>query len=325
MIGLAFPVAALPDRGTRDMLRRLGYDRLVNNFGFKGDYDPTSERATVDDLHYAIEDMGSFAMSGVFAGLPVAAIGNDALMEAAIPELRLEQAKFTFTDGSIVGKGLDLLAEFMHAPADAFRNQFADAMPFLLSIAVQNDPKLLAIVNRSGLFKKLTPVVRDFVANPGSSTTVSLSPPTPVALVAIGEAVENTPDKVVEMLGLDITGEKGQVPAEPKPAPPEEPGGSSPSVEPPAAPGGTDGGTDGEAEGGQGKTPAAPGAVGGTGGSAGGGPEGGGQGGMTPATPGGGDGSGTGETGGGQTPSSPPQRDGSNQGEGMRDTMDPAQ
>jgi hypothetical protein len=326
MIGLAFPVTALPDRSSRDMLRRLGYERLVNNFGFKGDYDPATERATVDDLHYAIEDMGSFAMSGVLTGLPVAAIGNDALMEAAIPELRLEQAKFTFTDGSIVGKGLDLLAEFMHAPAGAFRDQFADAMPFLLSIAVQNDPKLLAIVNRSGLFKKLTPIVRDFVANPGSSIIISLSPPTPVALVAIGDAVENTPDKVVEMLGLDITGEKGQVPAEPKPAPPEEPGGSTPSVEPPAAPGGTDGaGTGGGAEGGQGKTPATPGTGGSTGGGAGGGAESGGQGGMTPATPGGGDGSGTGGTGGGQTPSSPPQRDGANQGEEMRDTMDPAQ
>ena len=323
MIGLAFPVTAITDRSARDMLRRLGYDRLVANFGFKGDYDPATERVTVDDMHYAIDDMGSFAMSGALAGLPVAAIGNDALMEAAIPELRLEQAKFTFTDGSIVGKGLDLLAEFMHAPAGAFRDQFADAMPFLLSIAVQNDPKLLAIVNRSGLFKKLTPVVRDFVANPGSSITISLSPPTPVALVAIGDAVENTPDKVVEMLGLDITGEKGQVPAEPKPTPPEEPGGSTPSVEPPAAPGGIDGGTGGAAEGGEGKTPATPGTGGETGGGTGGGGEGGGgQGGMTPSTPGGRDGSGT---GGGQTPSSPPQRDGSNQDEEMRDTMDPAQ
>ncbi|MCB1501622.1 MAG: hypothetical protein KDK07_17850 [Bauldia sp.] len=331
MTGLAFPVAALPDRSTRDMLRRLGYDRLVNDFGFKGDYDPATERATIEDLHYGIQDMGSFAMSGLFAGLPMAAIGNDALMEAAIPNLRLEQARFTFTDGSIVGKGLDLLAEFMHAPAGAFRDQFADAMPFLLSIAVQNDPKLLAIVNRSGLFKKLTPVVRDFVANPGSSIIITLSPPTPVALAAIGDAVENTPDKVVEMLGLDITGEKAPATTEPTPAPPEEPGGSTPSVEPPTpptAPGGGDGAeTGGEAEGGQGKTPATPGTGGGTGGSAGGGTEGGGtegggQGGMTPSNPGSGTG---GAGGGGQTPSNPPQRDGSNQREEMRDTMNPVQ
>ncbi len=57
-------------------------------------------------------------------------------------------------------------------------------MPFLLSVAVQNDPQLMAIVNQSGLFKQLTPAVRDFVANPGSSITVSLAPPTPVELQA---------------------------------------------------------------------------------------------------------------------------------------------
>ncbi len=252
LAGLSIPVSAITDPSSRDMLRKLGYDRIVSRFGFDGDYDPQSQRLTIGDLHYGIADMGSFAMSAVLGDLPVEALQDEVLLQAVAPSLRLEQARFTFKDDSIVGKGLDLLAGYMNAPPGLFRDQFADAMPFLLSIAVQNDPQLMAIVNQSGLFKQLTPIVRDFVANPGSSITVALDPPTPVRLEAIGTAVENTPKEVVGLLGLTISGEKGTLPppsvAPETPPPTTDPGGMTPSVEPPSS-----GGT-----GGQGMTPATP-------------------------------------------------------------------
>jgi hypothetical protein len=284
LTGLSIPVTAITDRSTRDMFRRLGYDRIVSAFGFDAEYDRASERLTLSDLHYAISDMGSFAMNGTVAGLPVVALGNEAVFQRIMPGLLLKRASFTFKDDSIVGKGLDLLAGFMNAPVGMFRDQFADAMPFLLSLAVQNDPKLMAIINQSGLFKQLTPVVRDFIANPGSSITVSLAPPTPVRIEAIGFAVENTPNRVVEMLGLTISGEKGSLPPpapEPEPVP-SDPGGTTPSVEP----GG--GSTGGGASTGGGMTPATPAQPGGTtgGGSdtGAGGAGGTDQGGSTPAS-----------------------------------------
>lgn len=287
LTGLSLPVSSITDPSARDMFRRLGYERIVSAFGFEADYDQASERITLSDLHYAIEEIGAFSVSGALTGMPLAALTDDALLERIAPQLVLERAKFTFKDDSIVGKGLDLLAGYMNAPVGMFRDQFADAMPFLLSIAVQNDPKLMAIVNQSGLFKQLTPVVRDFVANPGSSIIVSLAPPEPVALEAIGFAVENTPNRVVEMLGLTISGEKGSLPSSPPPAepeaPPSDPGGTTPSVEPSGPTGGGAGGTDG----GAGKTPATPAEPGGT--TGGGATEGGsgatdGDGGSTPAS-----------------------------------------
>jgi hypothetical protein len=290
------------------MLRRLGYDRIVSAFGFTADYDQVTQRITLDDLHYGIEDMGSFVMSGALTGLPFAALTDESLLEAITPQLLLEKASFTFKDDSIVGKGLDLLAGYMNAPVGMFRDQFADAMPFLLSVAVQNDPQLMAIVNKSGLFKQLTPVVRDFVANPGSSITVSLAPPSPIALQAITDAVENTPERVVEMLGLTITGEKGALPTPGEPAPPPtEPGGSTPSVEP-AMPPASGGGDGGGAQGG-GMTPATPAEPAGTGG-----------GGNDDA----GNGDGGDQGGGGMTPSAPSQRGGSNSPDELRETIDPA-
>jgi hypothetical protein len=238
LVGLAVPVSAIAEPEARDILRRLGYDDIVLGFGMIGRYDEAAQRFELEDLHYSIRDMGVLSLSGAVAGLPFEAFGDERLLEAALPQLRLERASFTFKDESIVGRGLDLLAEYMKAPPTLFREQFADAMPFLLSIAVQNDPKLLAIVNKSGLFKQLTPVVRDFVANPGSSITISANPPAPVAFQAIADAVENAPETVASLLGLAISGEKGALPVPQPTVPPEEPGGMTP----PAAPGQPDGG-----------------------------------------------------------------------------------
>ncbi len=278
--GLSIPVSAITDPSTRDMLRTLGYDRVVAGFGLDAAYDQAAKRLTLADLNYGIEQMGWFSMSGAVSGMPIEALTDEALMQRITPELVLERAKFTFKDDSIVGKGLDLLAGYMNAPAGMFRDQFADAMPFLLSVAVQNDPQLMAIVNQSGLFKQLTPVVRDFVANPGSSITISIDPPAPVAFQAITDAVENTPKEVVPLLGLTITGEKGTLTPPPaETAPPETPGGTSPAVEP--------GGSDGGATGGSGATPATPKPGGSDGDNAGNGGDGdgdGGDGGSTPAS-----------------------------------------
>ncbi len=53
----------------------------------------------------ASQDMGSFVMSGALAGLPLSAFDDEEILEALAPQLRLEQARFTFKDDSIVGKG----------------------------------------------------------------------------------------------------------------------------------------------------------------------------------------------------------------------------
>ncbi|MBZ0229924.1 MAG: hypothetical protein K8F58_15935, partial [Bauldia sp.] len=110
---------------------------------------------------------------------------------------------------------------------DKFRQQFADAMPFLLSISALNNPQFMAIVQKSGLLGKLTPVVKEFVAIPGSSITVSASPAIPVPLPRIAATTQDAPDTLVELLGITISGE-----AAPPPAP-------APEVTPPPS---TDGG-----------------------------------------------------------------------------------
>ena len=180
----------------------------------------------IGELSFGIDKMGAINSSAVLSGLPRTAIDHPEMLETVLPALALVSAKLTFTDASIVGKGLDILAEKMKAPPDKFRAQFADALPFLLSMTVLTDPQLRAAVNKSGLLAKLAPAVKTFIAEPGSSITVTLTPPKPIAIPAITAAAENAPDTLAQLLGIDISGEAAAAPLAPEPAPgptPEEP------------------------------------------------------------------------------------------------------
>src|SRR5262249_56103752 len=96
--------------------------------------------------------------------------------------LGLVTGELTFSDESIVGNGLDLLAEKLKAPPDKFRQQFADALPFLLSMSALSNPALMTIIRQSGLLQKLNPALKTFIAAPSGSITLTMRPPAPVGL-----------------------------------------------------------------------------------------------------------------------------------------------
>ena len=221
LAGLVIPTSVIDDPEGRKIFERLGYDTLDASYGLDAHWDEASETLAVDNLSVAVKGVGSFVAKLALAGLTRAAIEDPERIGDALPGLSLAGGTFTFTDGSIVGKSLDILAETMKAPPEKFRQQFADAMPFLLSISALNDPKFMAIVQKSGLMKKLTPVVKEFVATPGSSITVSVAPPSPVPLPEITRVTEEAPETLVDLLGLSISGKAGPAPApEPAPTPP---------------------------------------------------------------------------------------------------------
>ncbi len=200
---LVVPVSALGSNG-QSVFAKLGYDTLDIGYRLKAGWNATDETLAVDHLQVDLKDAGGLALSMLLGGLPRAAIESPASLPDVLPGLSLKSAALTLKDDSIVGKGLDLLAEKMHANPQTFRQQFATAMPLLLSLFVLHDPKVATLVRKSGILAKLAPVVKDFVAAPGSSVTLSLAPPTPVAFPAISAAAENDPASLVTMLGLTV-------------------------------------------------------------------------------------------------------------------------
>lgn len=219
MTGLDLPAVLLGREGQQG-LARLGLDRVRADYRLKLGWDAATETLNLGDLHLRIANLGAIGASGAFGGLTRAAILAASDMNEAVPGLSLINAKITFTDDSIVDKGLAMLAEKMHFPPDKIRQQFADALPFLLSVTVLTDPTMMKIFRQSGLLGKVTPAIKTFMAAPGSSITVTLAPPKPVPLESIAPAVETAPETVVDMLGFSMSADAGPAPS-PKPAPAE--------------------------------------------------------------------------------------------------------
>ncbi len=198
---LVVPASVLGPTG-QAVFARLGYNTLDLGYRFKADWNAADETLTVDPLTAEMKHAGGLALSMRLGGLPRAVIESPQSLSGVPPDLTLKSAKLTLKDDSFVGKGLDLLAEKMHAKPETFRQQFASALPLLLSLYVLHDPKVATLVRKSGILATLAPVVKAFVAAPGSSVTVSLAPPTPVALSAISAAADADPASLTTMLGL---------------------------------------------------------------------------------------------------------------------------
>jgi hypothetical protein len=200
---LVMPVASLePD--AQAVFTKLGYDTLDLGYKLKANWNEAGEALNVDTLQFTMKGAGGLSVAMLLNGLPREAIEKPEVLPSILPDLSLASAKLMLQDYSIVGKGLDLLAEKMHANPEKFRQQFADAMPLLLTLFVLHDPKVAAIVRETGILATLAPVVKAFIAAPGSSITVSLAPPKPVALPAIAAAAQDEPASLVTLLGLTV-------------------------------------------------------------------------------------------------------------------------
>ncbi len=233
---LVVPVSMLKP-SAQAVFAKLGYDQIDVSYRLKMNWQQADETVKVDDFNFNLKGAGALGLSMVLGGLPREAIENPEALQDVLPDLSLRTASITLQDDSIVGKGLDLLAEKMHAPPEKFRQQFADALPLMMSLFVLNDPQISALVRQSGLLAKLAPVVKAFIASPGSSITVSFAPPTPLPLPAIAQAAEEKPETLVDLLGLtvDTTG-KLPTTGDTKPAPPatQEKSGGDPRPTAPA-------------------------------------------------------------------------------------------
>jgi hypothetical protein len=221
MKGLDVP-AALMDRDARQTLARLGLDRIRADYGLKLGWDEATQVLAIPDFHMAIARLGGISGSATFGGLARPELLADARLVDAAPDLSLINAKITFTDDSVVDKALAMLAEKLKFPPDKIRQQFADALPFLLSITVLSDPTMMKIFRQSGLLGKVTPAIKGFMATPGSSITATFAPAKPVPLASIAPAVENSPETVIDTLGFSLSSDGKEPPPAPAPAPPAQ-------------------------------------------------------------------------------------------------------
>jgi hypothetical protein len=234
MSGLDLPVAAM-DPESRAILARLGYDHISLNYRLKSAWDAHKNEVAIDDFQFRAANIGAIAASGRIGGVTGAFLENPGDPDAA-PDFSLISGKLTFSDESIVGKGLDLLAEKMKAPPDKFRRQFVDALPFLLSMSAVSNPALMTTLRQSGLLPKLTPALKTFVGEPGGSLTVTMAPSTPVGLAAATEAADKAPETLINLLNVSFSAAAGKPATAPADKAPGQSGDATKELRPTIAP-----------------------------------------------------------------------------------------
>ena len=206
IVGVDIPAALIKDPQAKATLDKLGYDRVNTDYRVKLRWHEADQSLSIDDFYVGMKDLGSLTATAGLTGLTRDAIEHVATLGDALAGLSLASAKLTFRDDSIVGRGLGLLATKMKVPPDKFRQQFADALPLLLTLAAVNDPQLMAIVKESGLLPKLTPVIKQFVATPGAFV-ITAAPAAPVPIAALAAAANEAPETVPSLLNLDFANE----------------------------------------------------------------------------------------------------------------------
>lgn len=182
----------------------LGYDRLGASLALRGTWEETRGRSE-SRLDVSVVDAVDFAFSYALAGLTedwieaaVAAAAtadeNEEPVEllASLAALSFEALTFSVTDRSLVDRVFAWLGPQQGVDGATYKQQIADALPFLLGAAMPPD-----------LMSAVVPALKEFLAG-GRTVTVSLKPKAPLPFDALLEAGENDPQALLRLLNMTV-------------------------------------------------------------------------------------------------------------------------
>lgn len=190
--GLDLDLSQVSDRRAREMLRDLGYERLVADYGFTLAWREADESLKVDGFRLAIKDLATLTMDATLIGLTRQAIEAPENLEPALAALQFTQGKLAIEDQSIVERAVGMQAKKMNVEPDKFRQQIAGALPLFL-MALRNP----------GFQAKLAPALQAFIKTPGTMT-ITANPATPVPVMQLIDTAETAPQKLPDLLQVEI-------------------------------------------------------------------------------------------------------------------------
>ncbi|BCP53040.1 hypothetical protein K32_16570 [Kaistia sp. 32K] len=190
--GLDLDLSQIDDRRAREMIKGLGYDRLIADYGLKISWREADESVKIDTFRLALKDMATVTLDATLTGLSRAAIEDPKRLEAVLPSLLFARGQLAIEDKSIVERAIGMQAKKMNVEPDKFRQQIAGALPLFL-IALKNP----------GFQAKLAPALQAFLKAPGTLTLIA-APSTPVPVTQLIDTAENAPQKLPDLLQVEI-------------------------------------------------------------------------------------------------------------------------
>lgn len=186
----------IEDEDAKQMLDKLGYDRVVLDAAVHGTWSQAGEIA-LDSFAFTMKDVGTISGDIVLSGIAPA---DYKLLQdqAALAALSFVRGSITAKDDSIVGRGLAMQAAEFGVDPEAFREQFAMGLPLML-----------AFLGDARLQSELAPVLAQFIKTPGGSLTMVANPVAPQNLMDLMMAGSSAPFELARMLNLTFSGIPG--------------------------------------------------------------------------------------------------------------------
>lgn len=190
--GLDLDLSQIDDRRAREMIKGLGYDRLVADYGFRLSWREADESVILDGFKLAIQDLATMNVDATLTGLTRQAIENPKTLEGAMASLLFTRGKLSIEDKSIVERAVGMQAKKMNVDPDKFRQQIAGALPLFLMV-----------LKNPGFQAKLAPALQAFIKAPGTMT-ITAEPTTPVPVMTLIETADSAPQKLPDLLQIEI-------------------------------------------------------------------------------------------------------------------------
>jgi hypothetical protein len=190
--GLDLDLSQVSDRRARNMLKDLGYERLMADYGFTLAWREADESVKVDGFRLAIRDLATLTLDATLTGLTRQAIEAPETLETALTALLFTEGKLAIEDQSIVERAIGMQAKKLNVEPDKFRQQIAGALPLFL-MALRNP----------GFQGKLAPALQAFIKTPGTMT-ITANPATPVPVLQLIDTAETAPQKLPDLLQVEI-------------------------------------------------------------------------------------------------------------------------
>ncbi len=171
----------------------IGYDKLTLDVSWDGLRDLAAKTMTIRDFTLSLQDGGDFSVTGIMGNLPEPSQLNDPNASSKAGATEVHTMTIRYDDKSLAGRVMDMLAEQQGITRQAYADQIAGALPFLL--AALNNPEFQ---------NEVAGALGAFLKDP-RSLTVKLEPTAPVSGQDIMGIMQSAPQTLPDKLNASIT------------------------------------------------------------------------------------------------------------------------
>ena len=171
----------------------IGYDKLTLDVSWDGLRDLAAKTMTIRDFKLSLQDGGDFSVTGIMGNLPEPSQLNDPNASSKAGATEVHTMTIRYDDKSLAGRVMDMLAAQQGITREAYAEQIAGAMPFLL--AALNNPEFQ---------NEVAGALGAFLKDP-QSLTLKLEPTAPVSGQDIMGIMQSSPQTLPDKLNASVT------------------------------------------------------------------------------------------------------------------------